>query len=199
MTIELFPAVAEANSESPAAVVVEPTEQSKSMTATVVVDERSKSPLNETKSSLNVSSSTSTSEKNLSINVASQGSSPNQSPVLTDETTKRTALKRSREPSPDNIKSSKSSRVSSYSIMNILSKDTGDRKPAAEDAISQQQPLSTGSNAGMNQFLMNPFLAAAAAAAFNNNSGGAQLHGQSPWFNMATMSALYGLESMCVC
>ena len=191
MTIELLPTV-EDSSEISATMKAEPTTTEQKLTVT---DERSKSPFNDSKTSLNISTS-SASEKNLSVNVASQGTSPNQSPVL-QENAKRAALKRSRESSPDNKNTekgaeplNKTSRISSYSIMNILSKDNDeDRKQPAADAEQHQNP-------GMNQFLMNPFLAAAAAAAFSQqNNAGAQQQGHNPWFNMATMSALYGLES----
>ncbi len=100
----------------------------------------------------------------------------------------------------------------SYSIMNILGKgkeaesSPGESKKPPQllqqqqqqqqsvpdiSAFIQQQLAGVG---GMNQFMMNPFLAAAAALSGHHHQGHSQPN-QMPWFNMAAVSSLYGLES----
>lgn len=90
----------------------------------------------------------------------------------------------------------------SYSIMNILGKNT--EKENGSDKKHQSYPQSTQPDisafiqqqlsgvGGMNQFMMNPFLAA--AAALSNHQNNSQQN-QMPWLNMAAMSSLCGLES----
>lgn len=143
--------------------------------------------------------------------------SPIASPVAA---TQNEALKRHREESCDaeetsTMPPSKSAKMA-YSIMNILAKDKKDPKlnvankeNSLENGSTSPAPSSTDNQAqSINPFFLNPFFAAAAAAAsqpgqtnlLNNISNLAMLSkNQStemwPWFNMAAMSALYGLDS----
>lgn len=122
----------------------------------------------------------------------------------------RNTLKRTREASCERPTSSESSvnadqppaKKVSYSIMNILGKNkekesTSEKKhqphlqsTAPDISAFIQQQLSGAS--GINQFMMNPFLAAAAALSNQQNNSN---QNQLPWLNMAAMSSLYGLES----
>ncbi|CAF0753717.1 unnamed protein product [Brachionus calyciflorus] len=98
-----------------------------------------------------------------------------------------------------------------YSIMNLLGKDVKDKDNKENDLESR--PISPPqvnpaplNQQNLNPFLLNPFFAAAAAAAQNgqsnllsNISNLAMLSKNQPqemwpWFNMAAMSALYGLD-----
>ena len=89
----------------------------------------------------------------------------------------------------------------SYSIMNILSNSNKSTPPPTKaQKLSNENNFLPTQNSNINQFLLNPFLAAAAAAqsfALQNNATktNSQANELWPWLNMAAVSALYGFDS----